>query len=98
MKIRRIHIENYRSIKKLTVSSQATSVYLWARTVPENRISWQLSTFCSVSDGRRAEALSLQTILEHDESRTVFISVEFERDSDNSSGVEKFWGKFQTVR
>ena len=94
MKISRIHIENFRSIKKLTFEPGNICALVGENGAGKSNILAALDFLLGERWPTR-QRLEASDFFGHDESRTVTISVEFEN---NTSGVEKIWCKFQQYK
>ena len=91
MKISRIHIENFRSIKKLTFEPGNICALVGENGAGKSNILAALD-FLLGERYPSSRNLDSSDYFGHDESRTIFICVEFEH---NTSNVRKFWCKFQ---
>ena len=94
MKIRRIHIENFRSIKKLDFEPGKICALVGENGAGKSNILAALDLLL----GERypsSRSLDASDYFGHDESRTVFICVEFD---DPRTEVEKLWCEFQQYK
>lgn len=91
MKIRCIHIENFRSIKKLVFEPDNICALVGENGAGKSNILAALD-FLLGERYPSSSRLDSSDYFRHDVSRTILISVDFEC---NSSAVKKFWCKFQ---
>lgn len=91
MKIRKIHIENFRSIKRLTFEPGDLCALVGANGTGKSNILVALD-FLLGDRFPSSRSLDPSDYFSHDENRTVKIGVEFEP---NSKNIQFYWCKFE---
>ena len=91
MKIRRIHIENFRSIKELSFSPGNICALVGENGAGKSNILAALDFLLGERWPQR-RSLDASDFFQHDDSNTLMIGVEFE---ENDSNIEKYWCRFQ---
>ena len=91
MKIRRIHIENFRSIKKLTFDPGNICALVGENGAGKSNILAALD-FLLGERWPSSRSIDPSDYFQNDPSNTIFIGVQFEP---NSSNIERYWCKFQ---